>query len=178
MAMLLALASCQDAEDLMENAGFRWLLWWLTLQSREKAGPPSSNTMKWRHIFTSLATWCMSSALRFKFPTISSFSIVAFYAWFDFIPAIEDEFVLLFDPDHVFRIQRYSGGNRLCGSAVPDAGELGLGEGATKKDVKPLQGWDTGPRWFARQTDCNQSSEHRSDTPNSLKPTTLCKAHA
>lgn len=66
-------------------------------------------------------------------------------------------------PDHVFRIQWNPGGDGLRGSAFADARELGLGEGASEKNVTPLQGWHPDPRQPAWQTDCIQSSQHWSD---------------
>lgn len=65
--------------------------------------------------------------------------------------------------DHFFRIQWNPGGNRLCGGALTGAWELGLGEGASEKNVWPLQRWHTNPRQPARQTDRIQSSQHWSD---------------
>lgn len=69
----------------------------------------------------------------------------------------------MFISDHFFRIQWNPGGDGLCGGAFTDARELGVGEGASEKNVWTLQRWYTNPRQPARQADCIQSSQYRSD---------------
>lgn len=59
--------------------------------------------------------------------------------------------------DGFFRLQWDPGGDGLCGGAFPDAGELGVGEGASEKDVPTLQRRHTHPRRHARQADSVQS---------------------
>lgn len=71
--------------------------------------------------------------------------------------------LLMFISDHFFRIQWNPGGDRLCGGAFTNAWELGVGEGASEKNVWTLQRWFTNPRQPARQADCIQSSQYRSD---------------
>lgn len=69
----------------------------------------------------------------------------------------------MFVSDHFLRVQWNPGGDGLCGGAFADAGELGLGEGASEKNVPPLQGRHPDPRQSARQTDSIQSRQHWSD---------------
>lgn len=81
---------------------------------------------------------------------------------------IELETWPVFASDHFLRIQWNPGGDRLCGGALTGARELGLGEGASEKNVPPLQRWHTNPRQPARQTDCIQSSQHWSDAHHKI----------
>ncbi|XP_077442350.1 neurolysin, mitochondrial isoform X6 [Vanacampus margaritifer] len=65
----------------------------------------------------------------------------------------------------LFGVQRHAGGNGLCGGSVSGAGELGVGEGAAKEDVAPLQGRLRHPGGAARQAHRVAGGQHGVDEP-------------